>query len=342
MSAPLIHEERLRTWLSERLSLERGELLVERISSGNTNEMFSLRSGRNRWLLRRPPRVATSATAHQVAREFRILSALDGSAVPHPRALALCEDASVIGAPFLVMEFVDGFSGRLPLPEPFRSSADARRELVIDLVDVLAALGSVDWSAAGLEGFGKPAGFLERQVDRWLGQLEVYGTRELPHLDEVADWLRSNRPQQRYTGILHGDYQWDNVLFSLQRPGRVAAVVDWDGSTIGDPLLDIGWLLAFWHEPGEDTAAQVPAKLLSLEPGAPTRAELAARYEKQSGRSLEDVDYYRVLSLFKLACVCEGSYTRFIRGESDDPGHANFEVRVPALIAKAATIAADG
>jgi aminoglycoside phosphotransferase (APT) family kinase protein len=340
MTHALVDERRLRAWLADRLPLADDELTVERASTGNTNEMFHLRSGPHNWVLRRPPRVATSPTAHQVAREHRVLSALDGTAVPHPRVLALCDDADVIGAPFLVMEFVDGFSGRLPLPEPFGSTAAARRELAFALVDALVELGRVDWIAAGLEGFGKPDGFLERQVSRWLGQLDTYRTRELPHVDDVARWLAANRPQQRHVGIIHGDYQWDNVLFARERPGRVAAIVDWDGATIGDPLLDIGWFLSFWHDPGEDTAAQLPAKLLSLEPGVPRRAELAEHYERRSGRSLERLDYYRVLSLFKLACVCEGSYTRFVRGQSDDPGHANFEVRVPALLAKAASVAA--
>ena len=192
----------------------------------------------------------------------------------------------------------------------------------------------MDWRAAGLEGFGRPDGYLERQVDRWLGQLERYRTRELDGLDVVATWLRDACPQPGEPGILHGDFQLANAMFAHQPPTRLLALVDWEQSTVGDPLVDLGWLLALWDEPGEEPIRGPGAenRRVNQEQGFPTRAELAARYAERSGRSLEHLGWYEVLALFKLACVLEGAYARHARGQSDSPLHARLEKMVPALL----------
>lgn len=273
-----------------------------------------------------------------MAREFRVLSALEGTPVPHPAAIALCEDDAVIGAPFYLMEHVDGFPARLPLPPPFDTDASARHDMGTALVDALARLSQVDWRARGLEGFGRPDGYLDRQVDRWLGQLERARERDLPGVDEVAAWLRAHTPRMGEAGILHGDVHLGNVMFHHGTPTRIAAIVDWEQSTVGDPLVDVGWLLALWDEPGEEPIRGLTEMRLTHEPGFPTRAELAERYAAATGRSLEHLGWYEVLALFKLGCVLEGAYTRYASGRSANPAHARLEHMVPNLFASAQRI----
>jgi aminoglycoside phosphotransferase (APT) family kinase protein len=317
---PLIDLPALERWIGDRLPGSAEPLSAAQISGGASNEMFEVRRGGATWILRRPPRHKVSKSAHDMGREFRVLGALEGTAVPHPRPLLLCEEEAVLGAPFFLMERVDGFAPREPLPAPFDADPFVRREMGFALVDGIAGLAAVDWLAAGLEGFGRPEGFLERQVRRWLGQLETYRSRDIPGLDEVGRWLESERPPDGEPAILHGDYQLINVMFGNEPPARLAAIVDWEQSTIGDPLLDLGWLLAGWQDPGEDETRFTSAYFTDRR-GLPTRAELARRYEEVSGRSLEHLGYYQVLALFKLACILEGSYHRFASGTSTLPVH---------------------
>jgi aminoglycoside phosphotransferase (APT) family kinase protein len=338
--AGLVDLPRLEAWLAANLGMV--DVDITRVSSGHSNEMFKLRTPHEVCMLRRPPAAIATASASQMAREFRVLRALEGTGVPHPRALALCEDATVVGAPFLVLAWIDGFAARLPLPTPFDGDPDARREMAFSMIDALAQVGGVDWRAAGLEGFGKPEGFLERQVSRWMQQLDQYRTRDIPRLDEVASWLGAHTPSAWSSGLMHGDFQERNVMFAPDRPGRVAAVVDWDSATIGAPLLDLGWLLGLWDEPGEESPGRDESAMFSTLPGMPRRRELVDRYEDATGRDARDLPYYVVLGLFKLACIIEGSYHRWRTGRSDDPYHGRFEVRVPALVARAAAVAETG
>ena len=338
---PLVDVPALELWLGDQLPGAGEPLEVERITTGHSNEVFEVRRGGHRWILRRPPRVPLSPTAHDMMREFRVLTALEGTTVPHPRPLVACPDPEVIGAPFYLMEPVDGFVLRTSLPPPFDADVDARYGLGTELVDALAELACVDWRAAGLEGFGRPDGYLERQVDRWLGQLERYKTRDIPELDAVAPWIRANTPAMGDPAILHGDYKFDNVIFHHGAPARLAAVVDWEQATIGDPLVDLGWMLGLWDEPGEEPLGAGGSVVTTVD-GLPTRDELAERYARRTGRSLEHLTYYKVLSLFKLACVLEGSYYRFVNKTSDDPMHGLFEFLVPALARRALTLSQEG
>jgi aminoglycoside phosphotransferase (APT) family kinase protein len=335
----LLDVDAVRQWLESRLPVPSGLLEFRRVSTGHSNEMFEVRAGDDRWILRRPPRVTADPRASNMSREYRVLSALDQTAVPHPSPIALCEDPDVTGVPFLVMEWIDGFPGRLDVPPPFDTDVEARRQLAFSLIDTLAALAAVDWRAIGLEGFGRPEGFLERQVARWLSQLERYRTRPIPHLDEVAQWLEHNIPRATEPGILHGDYGPGNVLFASDRPGRVRAVVDWEQATVGDPLLDLGWLTTMWEGADEDPSRHSPR--FSWLGGLPRRRELIERYREQSLRPLDSVRYYQVLARFKLACVLEGSYFRYATGVSDDPFHASFEARVPEIIGRARAVIHD-
>lgn len=336
IDAGLVDAERLRGWLDEHLPGGEHELELAKMDVTNaSNEMFDVRRGPHHWTLRRPPRVKNAPSAHAVLREFRLLRALEGTDIPHPRPLAACDDERVLGAPFYVMEYVDGFSPHQPLGPPYDDAA-RRHGLGVELVDVLARVGRVDWRAAGLEGFGKPDGFLERQVDRWLGQLAHYRTRELDGLDEVAAWLTEHRPPAGEPGIMHGDYSFFNVMFAREAPPRIVAVVDWETATIGDPLLDLGWVLGQWSEPGEEPIIEIGITHLE---GMATRVELAERYAAQSGRSVAGVRYYMVLAVFKLACILEGGYHRHATGASDDPRHARLEQTVPKLTRHAAAMA---
>jgi aminoglycoside phosphotransferase (APT) family kinase protein len=310
------------------------------MGTGTANALFLLGRGGHRWVLRRPPAVRNDPSAADTKREWRILRALDGTDVPHPAARLLCEDPAVIGCTFMIMDVVDGFTPghELPprlVPEYGASGHGLRRDLAMAYVDGCAALSQVDWADRGLEGLGKPEGFLERQVGRWTAQLDRYRTRPLPELGFVAKWLEANRPAMSPAGILHGDYSPFNVMVAPDPPARLAAIVDWDTGTIGDPLLDIGHLLGRWTEPGEEPVIGVQAGGVT---GYPTRAEMAARYAERTGRDLSALAYYEALALFKLAVILEGSYARQAAAGVPDSGNT-MTALVPRLLRGAAEFA---
>jgi aminoglycoside phosphotransferase (APT) family kinase protein len=338
-SAPSLDTDRLSRWLDARDLPGVGEPLSARfVSGGASNEIFELRRGDARMALRRPPRRIPSGRNETMLREYRVLSALRDTDVPHARVLAGCDDPDVMdGACFYVMEFVDGWS---PMsmgdswPAPFDRDLEARRGLAFELVGAIAALGQVDWRGAGLDGFGRPEGFLERQVDRWLAHLERARFREIPGLDDAAAWLRRNTPASFTPGILHGDYQFANVMFRHGAPARLAAVVDWEMSTVGDPLLDLAWVLMGWPDPGEDVGHSYVDYA-----GMPTRAELVSRYAERSYLPVERMDYYVVLARFKMACVLEAQYARYVRGAADNEKIAAFGDIVLEMAGRAAELA---
>ncbi len=262
-------------------------------------------------MLRRPPTVINAPGASDMNREWRILVALEGTAVPHPAPLLLGGPDGPLGTPFLIMARVDGFTPVGVLPTPY-DHPGGRRDLAFALVDALADLAAVPWRERGLDGLGRPGGFLDRQVSRWLGQLGRYQTRDIPGLDWLAGWLEANRPPGHPPALMHGDYSPYNVMASPRDTRRLAAVVDWDTGTIGDPLLDLGHLLARWTEPGEEPAIGVWD--IEVRDGLPSRAELAARYADRTGADLSTLlcalPYYQALALFKLAIILEGSVAR--------------------------------
>jgi aminoglycoside phosphotransferase (APT) family kinase protein len=325
-------------WIGDRLPGVGEPIEAERMGTtvGMANALFFVRRAGHEWVLRRPPAVVNAPGASDMVREWRVLNALEGSPVPHPGPLLLCEDTAVLGAPFLLMERVDGFTPIGALPPPFDRDEGARRDFTLSMVDAIAELGRVDWRARGLDGFGKPDGFLERQVPRWLAQLDRYRTREIPGLDFVCGWLDEHPPPVFTPGIMHGDYSPFNVMAAPDLPGRVAAVVDWDTSTIGDPRLDIGHLIARWTEPGEEFV--IGADIVARE-GLPTRAELATRYEHRTGAPLDYLPYYEALSLFKLAVILEGTYARLAAAGVTEAPENTFTDGVPRLIRYAAEFA---
>jgi aminoglycoside phosphotransferase (APT) family kinase protein len=338
---PLVDPERLAAWMDGEGLAIGGAVAVERITTGHSNEVFRVSRGERVFVLRRPPRTPLSPTAHDMAREFRVLRAFFGRAsVPVPEPIACCTDAQVLGAPFYLMAPIDGVVVRERMPPPL-VGAEAPRACAEALVDALAGIHAFDWQAGGLSGFGKPDGYLERQVPRWLGQLERYATRPLPDVDEAGRWLHAHTPPMQPPAVIHGDYKLDNVMFAPRLPVELVAVVDWEQSTIGDPLVDLGWLIGLWIESGE-RASLAGASPFGEAADVPTRRELVARYERRTGRDVSNLPFYCVLGLFKLACVMEGSFARFRAGTSDDAYFAALETGVPALARRALEFAAGG
>lgn len=290
---------------------------VTELSGGTQNVMLQFtRSGRS-YVLRRGPRHLRPRSNAVMLRETQLLAALAGTDVPHPGLIAVCDNPTVLGdAVFYLMEPVDGFNASGELPALHAGDPTVRYGMGLSMADALAKLGAVDHVAVGLADYGKPDGFLERQVPRWLSELDSYRQFEnypgpdLPGLEEVADWLQRNVPTSWQPGILHGDYHAANVMFSPTGP-EVAAIVDWEMSTIGDPLLDLGWLLATWRQ---DDGSSVFSHTLTGMDGLASPDDLIQRYAARSSRDLTHIGWYTVMAAFKLAIVIEGTLARASAG----------------------------
>lgn len=306
----------LSSWM-DRQGLGHGPLTdIVRLAGGTQNILLKFsRSGRA-YVLRRPPPVLRANSNETMRREARVLGALKGTNVPHPELIAACPDETVLGAAFYLMEPIDGYNATTGLPEPFASSPELRHQMGLSLVDGIAALGAQDYVALGLTGLGKPDNYLERQVSRWKAQLESYaefpewdGLKDLPDIAGVSRWLEENRPQTFQPGIIHGDYHLANVMYRFDAP-RLAAIVDWELTTIGDPLLDLGWLLATWPEGNTGTVSVTPWE------GFPSADELVAHYATQTTRDLSHIHWYGVLACYKLGIILEGTYARACAGKA--------------------------
>ena len=310
---------RLADWM-DAAGLPRGPIEhPTRLGGGTQNMLLRFERGGAAWVLRRPPLHKRSNSDETMRREARVLAALEGSGVPHPRLLAACPDESVLGAAFYLMEPIRGFNPTVGLPPLHAGDPAVRHAMGLAMVDGIAALGRVDHLRAGLADFGRPEGYLERQVARWRRQLDGYASLpgypgpEIPGVATVGDWLDRHRPASFTPGILHGDFHLANVLFDPDSP-RLAAIVDWELSTIGDPLLDLGWLLATW--PDEDGTR---AGTVGVQPweGFPSPSELVARYRGQTTRGLDALPWYEVLACYKLGIILEGTHARACAGQAD-------------------------
>lgn len=311
---------KLTAWMDDK-SLETGPLRdVERLAGGTQNILLRFKRGERTFILRRPPEHLRANSNKTMRREAQVLAALKGTDVPHPGLIAACPEEDVLGASFYLMEPIEGFNPTAGLPEPHASDPKMHFAMGMSLVDAIAALGRVDYLEVGLKDFGRPDGFLERQVERWGSQLagytehEGYGGAQIPGVDDVARWLDTNCPSKFTPGILHGDYHLANVMFS-NKSADLAAIVDWELSTIGDPLLDLGWLLATWPEPGTSS----PMGTIGIEPwGAfPTAADLIARYREGTTRDMTAISWYAVLACYKLGIILEGTHARACAGKAD-------------------------
>jgi aminoglycoside phosphotransferase (APT) family kinase protein len=321
-------------WFEQRVDGAELPLSFERISGGHSNLTYRVEdaSGR-RWALRRPPLGKRLGSAHDMAREHKVVSALGPTPVPVAPVVGLCEDESVNGAPFYVMEFVEGPILRgLAEAEAFPDEAD-RRAIGERVVDTLVEIHAVDPDAVGLGDLGRKEDYVARQLRRWQGQWEKSKTRELPAIDAAHERLAARIPEQGPATIVHGDYRLDNMI--LTPGGEVAAVVDWELCTLGDPLADVGLLMVYWPEPGDELVALgQPATLAS---GFPGREELKARYAERSGRDLSQLDFFVAFGYWKLAIVLEGVYARYAAGQYGkvDPGIEEF-ARLVERLAEAA------
>lgn len=296
---------------------------LESLGGGTQNILLRFsRAGRS-YIFRRPPLHPRANSNETMRREARVLAALANTPVPHPRLIAACTDESVLGVVFYLMEPITGFNPIVAFPPLHAASAEIRHRMGLSLIEGIAMLGEVDYKAVGLEGFGKPDNFLGRQVARWQSQLDSYsaypkwpGPDPALGVGEIADWLAANQPAAFTPGILHGDYHIGNVLFEMDGPG-LAAIVDWELATIGDPLLDLGWVLANWPEQsdGEDTNDAIVVDIETWADFA-TPAELVAHYRARSTRDLSAILWYAVLACYKLGIILEGTYARSLEGQA--------------------------
>jgi aminoglycoside phosphotransferase (APT) family kinase protein len=329
---PLVVVDRLLTFLDAH-GLGQGEPTFTPIGDGHSNVTYAVRRGDRRFVLRRPPRPPIPPSANDMLREARVLRALAGRARV-PRVLAVCTDVSVLGAPFYLMEQLQGIVADTRVPAALDTPAE-RRRMADELIDALVELHALDWRAAGLDGFGRPDGYLDRQVRRFRGLWEANRTREIPAVDRVADWLGRNVPASPASTLVHGDYRLGNVMFAPAAPARVIAVLDWEMSTIGDPLADVGYMCMSYVD-RDDPPAGIPGfGELTRADGFPPRAELVARYEERSGRSMTDLGWYRTLALWKFVVFMEGNFRRASSGMSDDPYLRSFGDQVVELAALA-------
>jgi len=310
-----------------------GPLDVRLLLGGRSNLTYLVTDGTHRWVLRRPPLGTLTPTAHDMDREYRVMAALATTDVPVPRTVLSCTDESVIGAPFTVVSFVDGAVLR-DGDQAAGLSADDGRRCSEALVDQLAALHALDPYEIGLGGFGRPTGYLERQVRRWRGQWDRVATRALPELDALHGKLERGLALVRDDGVapavLHGDYRLDNVILSTDDPGQIAAIVDWEMAALGDPLADLGLLLVYWDPACEPVLGErhVPA----ANPGFLSTAELAELYAARSGRDVSALPFHRALGYFKLAVIAEGIHARHLAGRTVGPGFDRVGSAVPALL----------
>lgn len=341
---PLIVLAPLRRFLDEH-RLGEGPLRARPIGEGHSNVTYLIEREGLEVVLRRPPRGPLPPSAHDVLREARLLTALAGTQARVPRVLAVCAEEQTIGAPFYVMEKVEGEAIVADVPAAL-DDPEHRRQIGEQLIDALAEIHGVDWRAAGLEGFGKPTGYLERQLRRFGGLWELNKTREIPAVERVGQWLARQLPQpdpEQPATIVHGDYRLGNTMFATTAPARLLAVLDWEMATIGDPLADLGYLCMMWTEAG-DPSDGLRAHLggVTRREGFQTRAQLLERYEQQTGRSMRDLRWYTVLALWKSVVFMEGNYKRAIAGSTDDPYLKQFGEGVVALASQAEELALDG
>jgi aminoglycoside phosphotransferase (APT) family kinase protein len=329
-----IDRDGVEAWFAEHVPGVQLPLSFERISGGHSNLTYGVRdAGSGSWALRRPPLGKRLGSAHDMGREHRVVSALAPTPVPVAPVVGLCEDESVNDAPFYAMEFVEGPILRgLAEADAFPDEAD-RKAIGERVVDILVEIHAVDPDAVGLGELGRKEDYVARQLHRWQGQWEKSKTRELPAIDAVHERLAARIPEQGPATIVHGDYRLDNMI--LTPGGEVAAVVDWELCTLGDPLADVGLLMVYWPEAGEELVAL--GQPATLAPGFPKREELKARYAERSGRDLSQLDFFIALGYWKLAIILEGVYARYAAGGYGkvDPGIEAF-ARLVERLAEAA------
>ena len=325
--------EKLAAYLKDRLPGATHSLLVRQFGGGVANLTYLLDFGTHQYVLRRPPLGPVAKSAHDMGREYKVLSVLHQVFSCAPRAFLYCDDPSIIGADFFVMERRHGVVVRRFMPLEFAALPDAPRRMSMALVDALAEFHAVNYQAIGLDDLGEPDGFITRQIEGWYKRWHAAKTEEVADMDSAYTWLKSHQPTTSAYSLVHNDYKLDNIMFDSDDPGKIVGIFDWDMCTLGDPLNDLGALLSYWTEPTDPKYFLSMATMPTV--GFMTRRELVERYAKKSGRSIHDINFYHALGLFRLTVIIAQIYIRFHRGQTQDQRFAAFGKMIP-LMARAA------
>jgi aminoglycoside phosphotransferase (APT) family kinase protein len=330
--------ERLEAYLKEHLPGTSGSLTVEQFSHGHSNLTYLLKLGDLEMVLRRPPFGNQVKTAHDMGREYRVLSQLHPVYAPAPRPYLYCEDPSVLGDPFYLMERRHGVILRKQLPQGLEIGETTAKRLSEALIDNLVTLHALDYPSAGLSGLGKPEGYIRRQVEGWTKRHVQAMTEPHPGMDRIAVWLGENIPSESRASIIHNDYKYDNLLLDPSDLTRIEAVLDWEMATLGDPLMDLGTTLGYWVEANDPEELQATAFGPTALPGNLTRSQLIERYQDQSGHKVNNPVFYYCFGVFKIAVIIEQIYARFVRGHTQDPRFAHLD-RIVATMSQQANAA---
>ena len=338
-------ETALADYLEGKLPGSEQPLTVRQFGGGAANLTYLLMYGSGEtyqeYVLRRPPLGPVAKSAHDMGREYRVLSVLHQALPVAPQAYLYCEEPSIIGADFFVMERRKGTVVRQTIPEPYRSMPDAPRRMSQALVDTLADFHAVDYGTLGLETLGRPVGFVERQIEGWYKRWHNAKSEELPLMDQLYKWLKANQPEESQATLVHNDYKLDNVMLDSDDPGKLVAVFDWDMCTLGDPLCDLGALLCYWSEPSDPDYYKSASMMPIDEPRFMSRAELVEHYSERSGRDVSQIRFYHALGLYRLVVIIAQIYIRYARGQTQDQRFAVFGERIPLLAQAAYAIATE-
>jgi aminoglycoside phosphotransferase (APT) family kinase protein len=321
---------RLTQFLNNKLPGSDQSLILRQFPDGKANLTYHLDYGSHEYVLRRPPLGPVAPVSHDMAREYRVLSVLHQSFSHAPKAFLFSDDASIVGAPFFVMERHTGVVVRTKIPTEFSHIPDAGRQISLAMADALAHLHAVNYESLGLSELGKPEGFIERQVAGWHKRWERAKHNDFLEMDEIHQWLIDNMPQSGEPSLVHNDYKLDNVMLARNNPSNIKAIFDWDMCTLGDPLSDLGALLCYWVEPNDPPFFRQSA-MMPVHESFLSRKELVARYAETSGRDVSTIQFYHVLGIFRLVGIVAQIYIRFLKGQTQDKRFASFGDMIPAL-----------
>ncbi|MBT3478062.1 MAG: phosphotransferase family protein [Candidatus Marinimicrobia bacterium] len=323
-------EQKLADFLKDKLEGSDKPLTVRQFPGGKANLTYHLDYGSHEYVLRRPPLGPVAPSAHDMGREFSVLSVLHKSFPFAPRAFLFSDNSDIVGAPFFIMERHTGVVVRTKVPSIYDDIPDAGQQMSTALADALAKLHKVDYKSLGLESLGKPEGFIERQVAGWYKRWEAAKHTDIPEMDEIHKWLNDNMPSSGPAVLVHNDYKLDNVMLASDNPGKIEAIFDWDMCTLGDPLADLGALLCYWVDP-DDPPFFKQSAMMPMDNTFLTRKELVERYAETSGRDVSEITFYHILGLFRLVGIAAQIYIRFLKGQTQDKRFAIFGDMIPAL-----------
>lgn len=332
---------RVADFLKDKLEGADQPLSIQQFGGGAANLTYLLKYGDSHdYVLRRPPLGPVAPSAHDMAREYKVLSVLHQVFPYAPRAFLFSDDDNIVGAPFFVMERRYGTVVRRSLPDHYAAMPDAPRKMSEALIDTLAQLHAIDYSALGLDDLGKPDGFIERQIAGWYRRWHKAKIEDNKIIDETHQWLNDHLPESMASTLVHNDYKLDNTMLADDDPSKMIAVFDWDMCTLGDPFADVGALLAYWTQPDDPPLVQMTASMPVGEHGFLTRKQLIERYAEKSGRDVSDIRFYHALGVFRLAVILQQIYVRYVRGQTKDERFAGLGQVVDALILTAQQVTA--